>query len=59
MLGSSTLEVTLNSATAVGLQSATATDFYPFLKLVVTGTFDTATARMFAVVSGDLLLREA
>lgn len=58
-LASATVEVTLNSGTSLGLQSATATDIYPFLKMYVTGTYSTSTSRIFAVVSADLLLREA
>ncbi|MFV8752990.1 hypothetical protein ACNOYE_20785 [Nannocystaceae bacterium ST9] len=59
VLSSSTLEVTINSATSVGLQSDTDTDLYPFLKMYVTGTYDTTTAKLYAVLSADLLLREA
>jgi hypothetical protein len=64
VLDTSTLEVTLNKNTQVGISKGTSTtdidtDMFPFLKIVVTGTYDTAAARMFAVLSGDLLLREA
>ncbi|MFV8752991.1 hypothetical protein ACNOYE_20790 [Nannocystaceae bacterium ST9] len=59
VLSSSTLEVAITSSTTVGLQTATATDPYPFLKMYVTGTYDTTTARLYAILSADLLLREA
>ncbi len=64
-LTSSTLEVTIDKNTSTGLSTAgapvhdTDTDLFPFLKIVVTGTYNTAAARMFAVLSGELLLREA
>ncbi|PRQ08913.1 hypothetical protein ENSA7_13120 [Enhygromyxa salina] len=65
ILSTSTLEVTIDKNTTAGLSSAgspthdTDTDLFPFLKMVVTGTYNTSVGRMFAVLSGELLLREA
>lgn len=56
----STLFVTINTQVAGTLVADTDTDLYPFLKMYAKGTQgSTASARVFAVLSADLLLREA
>lgn len=59
-LSSSSLSVTINTQAAGALVSATDSDLYPFLKLYAKGSQGTSNGtRLFAVLSADLLLREA
>jgi hypothetical protein len=54
------LLATINTQTAGALVTDTETDIYPFFKMFATGTQGTSpSARVFAVLSADLLLREA
>ena len=59
-LSSSTLSVTIDTEAAGALVTDTDTDPFPFLKMYVKGTQGTSSGeRCYAVLSGDLLLREA
>jgi len=62
VLATSTLSVAIASTDSAGsLLSDTDTDIYPFMKMVVTGTqgASTGSQSLYAVLSADLLLREA
>jgi hypothetical protein len=57
---SSAISATINTQSAGALVSDTKTDLYPFLKMYAKATQGgTNGARVFAVLSADLLLREA
>lgn len=57
---STPLLATINTQAAGAIVTDTETDLYPFFKMFATGTQgSTNGARIFAVLSADLLLREA
>lgn len=58
-LSSSTLSVTTAGLSAGEITSDTDTDLYPFLKMYVKGSQSGTPGRVFAVLSADLLLRDA
>ena len=59
-LSSSSLSVAITNQSDGALSTDTDTDLYPFLKMYAKGTQGaTNGARVFAVLSADLLLREA